>query len=183
MSEEAVEVPAEGAAKKKSKKKLIIILAAIILLLGGGAGAYFGGFVGGKKADDAQAADAGDAAAPTKGEKAKAKGKDKEAADTAGVFDDLPDVLVNLDNSGRQAHFLKIKISLEVATKEDQVALDKVMPRVMDQFQTYLRELRTDDLKGAAGIYRLRQELLNRVSAAAAPIEVRDVLFRELLIQ
>ena len=32
-------------------------------------------------------------------------------------------------------------------------------------------------------MYRLREELLTRVSAAASPTTVYDVLFREMLIQ
>ena len=55
--------------------------------------------------------------------------------------------------------------------------------RVIDQFQTYLRELRVRDLRGSAGIYRLQMELLWRVNQAAAPVEVKDVLFQEILIQ
>jgi flagellar FliL protein len=58
-----------------------------------------------------------------------------------------------------------------------------VAPRVIDQFQTYLREMRVEDLRGSAGIYRLRQELLYRVNIAADPVKVKDVLFQEMLIQ
>ena len=44
-----------------------------------------------------------------------------------------------------------------------------MMPRIVDNFQVYLRELRIEDLQGAAGIYRLREELLLRVNAAVRP--------------
>ena len=54
------------------------------------------------------------------------------------------------------------------------------MPKIIDNFQTYLRELRIDDLKGSAGMYRLREELLIRVNAGAAPIKIKDVLFKEM---
>ena len=47
----------------------------------------------------------------------------------------------------------------------------------------YLRELRVDDLHGSAGIYRLKEELLRRVSVAAYPVLIRDVLFKEMLVQ
>ncbi len=53
----------------------------------------------------------------------------------------------------------------------------------MDNFQVYLRELRIEDLKGSAGMYRLREELLTRVNAAIAPAKVHDVLFKEMLVQ
>jgi flagellar protein FliL len=61
--------------------------------------------------------------------------------------------------------------------------LQAVMPRVIDNFQVYLRELRVEDLRGSAGVYRLREELLVRVNSAAAPVKVRDVLFKEMLVQ
>ena len=57
------------------------------------------------------------------------------------------------------------------------------MTKIIDNFQTYLRELRIEDLRGSAGMYRLREELFVRVNAAAAPVKVKDVLFREMLVQ
>ena len=70
-----------------------------------------------------------------------------------------------------------------MGSAEDVAAVEAVIPRVVDQFQTYLRELRVRDLRGSAGIYRLQMELLWRVNQAAAPVEVKDVLFQEILIQ
>jgi flagellar FliL protein len=32
-------------------------------------------------------------------------------------------------------------------------------------------------------MYRLREELLARVNAAVAPVKVRDILFKEMLVQ
>ena len=57
------------------------------------------------------------------------------------------------------------------------------MPRIVDSFQVYLRELRIEDLQGSAGLQRLREELLMRVNSAAQPTVVRDVRFREMLGQ
>ena len=54
---------------------------------------------------------------------------------------------------------------------------------MVDQFQGYLRELRMDDLKGSAGIARVKEELLRRVNVAAAPYKVRDVLLQEMIVQ
>jgi flagellar protein FliL len=58
-----------------------------------------------------------------------------------------------------------------------------VLPRIIDNFQVYLRELRVEDLKGSGGMYRLREELLLRVNAAVAPAKINDVLFKEMLVQ
>jgi flagellar FliL protein len=99
------------------------------------------------------------------------------------VFYDVPDMVVNLSNDGRRKTFLKLQVSLELENEADKQAVEKVMPRVIDHFQTYLRQLRTQDLSGSAGIYRMRQELLARVRTAVYPVEVKDVLFREVLIQ
>ena len=107
----------------------------------------------------------------------------KEEAKTA-VFVDLPDVLVNLSNSGNdRTQYLKVKITLELP---NQALVDKIkplMPRVMDTFQTYLRELRPTDLDGSAGLYRLKEALTRRVNAAVAPSHITAVLFKEIVVQ
>ncbi|MBZ0325118.1 MAG: flagellar basal body-associated FliL family protein, partial [Alphaproteobacteria bacterium] len=90
---------------------------------------------------------------------------------------------VNLNSQSRKPVFLKMSISLELAGESDAARVRQVLPRVIDNFQTYLRELRTEDLQGSAGLYRLREELLVRVNHAAEPAKVRDVLFREMLVQ
>jgi flagellar protein FliL len=100
-----------------------------------------------------------------------------------GVFLDLPDLLVNLNSTGRKASFLKISISLDLEDQGDIIRIQAVMPRIIDNFQVYLRELRVEDLRGSGGIYRLREELLARVNAASSPVKVKDVLFKEMLVQ
>jgi flagellar protein FliL len=105
------------------------------------------------------------------------------AAPKPGVFLDLPDLLVNLNSTGRKASFLKISISLDLEDQGDIVRIQAVMPRIIDNFQVYLRELRVEDLRGSGGIYRLREELLARVNAASSPVKVKDVLFKEMLVQ
>ena len=57
------------------------------------------------------------------------------------------------------------------------------MPRLLDMFQTYLREMRPDELRGSAGTYRLREELIARANVAVMPVKVNDVLFTQILIQ
>jgi flagellar protein FliL len=117
-------------------------------------------------------------------EKHAAKPDAHGAAAPAEVFFRVPDIVVNLNNTGRSSpSFLKISILIEAAHPEDMPAIEKVMPRIVDNFQVYLRELRLADLRGTSGIDRLREELLLRVGIAARPVQVKDVLFREMLIQ
>ena len=87
------------------------------------------------------------------------------------VFLDMPDVLVNLSNTGGgdRTQYLKVKVVLELPDQELSAQIQPVMPRLMDTFQTYLRELRPTDLDGSAGLYRLKEELTRRVNAAIAP--------------
>ncbi|MEQ8194510.1 MAG: flagellar basal body-associated FliL family protein [Rhodospirillales bacterium] len=158
------------------KKKLLLIIGLVLLLVVGGASAaYFTGlmepllkmFSGGGET----------AAQPEAGKSASTSGPGNT------LFHDLPEILVNLNTGGRKASFLKIKVALELANAGDLPQVEKLMPRVLDNFQVYLRELRVEDLKGSAGMYRLREELLARVNAAVAPVKINDVLFKEMLVQ
>ena len=178
-SDETEESPApdeEGAAEGEGggvssagrKRLLIIVIVAVFLVVGGVAGAYFLGYL--------------DPLIE------KLTGKEKQAATAAvqgreTVFMDLPELLVNLNTGGRRAAFIKMKVTLEVEKKEFVPVIEKLMPRIIDNFQVYLRELKIEDLRGSIGMYRLREEMLIRVNTAAAPAQVNDVLFKEILIQ
>jgi flagellar FliL protein len=100
-------------------------------------------------------------------------------------FYELPQMMVNLNTTDGTTEFLRITVSLEIAndTPETRVQLDTMLPRVLDNFQTYMRELRLEDLNGSAGLFRLKQEMLSRINRAVDPVQVSDVLFSELLVQ
>ena len=187
---------ADGGGASK-KKKIIMIVAPLILLIGGGAGLYFTGMLDkllGKEHPAAEASAEGDKKEAGKeeagGEKA-AEGGEKKEGEKGGeggeghagpAFLKVPDLIVNLTSEGTP-RYLRLSVQLELANEADVKAVEAVLPRVIDQFQTYLRELRVQDLRGSKGMYRLQMELLSRVNAAAAPTEVKDVLFQEILIQ
>lgn len=176
----AVAVPA--AAKRGGKKKLVL-LAVPLLLAALGAGLWFTGILPGllgTKGDSAEHASPhpGEHRADTKNE----HGKDA-AAKPGPVFVELPEMVANLNAGGRRASFVKLKARLELARAEDQAAFIAAQPRVVDLFQTFLREMRPEELRGSAGTYRLREELVARANLAAAPAKVLEVLFTELLVQ
>jgi flagellar FliL protein len=109
---------------------------------------------------------------------------DTTAAAKPAVFVDLPEVLVNLSNAGSdRTQYLKVRIVLELPDQLLMQQIQPVMPRVLDTFQTYLRELRPTDLDGSSGLYRLKEELTRRVNAAIAPNKVSAVLFKEIVVQ
>src|SRR5712671_2651296 len=146
--------------KPKLPLKLMAIIAAGgVLVAGLGVGAYF--LIGSVRQSQA-------APVPVK----------------PAVFIDLPEVLVNLSNTGSdRTQYLKVKIVLELSDQLLAQQITPVMPRVMDTFQTYLRELRPTDLDGSAGLYRLKEELTRRVNVALAPNKVNAVLFKEIIVQ
>jgi len=152
--------------KFSGKKVLLFVLLPLLLLIGGGAFLYFSDILGGGQ----QEAAAEELA-------------DEMKKEELIYYDSIPPILVNLQSENRGASFLKVKVVLQVGSDQDIATLEEVMPRVLDNFQVYLRELRLADLQGSAGMYRLRQELLLRVTAAAYPAEIKDVLFQEILIQ
>lgn len=174
---------AEGGGKKRPNIKKIALFAGLplLILVGGGVGAYFAGFIGhhGEAQLECGHVKEGDKDYAACAEQlAKA-----EAGKAPGVFIPIPDMIVNLSSNSRQPRFLKISLKVELDNPEEQKRFEDIQPRVIDQFQTYLRELRVEDLRGSSGMYRMKIELLNRVRAAAPGMSVRDVLFQEILIQ
>ena len=105
------------------------------------------------------------------------------AASIVPTYVDLPEIVANLNTAGRRPSYVKVNARLEVTGPQDAERVRQVMPRVQDLFQTYLREMRPDELRGSAGSYRLREELLARANIAVAPAHINNVLFIQLLIQ
>jgi flagellar FliL protein len=163
-AEADAEEGAEGASaptKRKLSIKLVVMVAAGLLVVGGGGA---GGYVW----------------------YARHAGEARPASATAkpAVFVDMPEVLVNLANTGNdRTQYLKIKVVLELPDQALMQQIQPIMPRVMDTFQTYLRELRPTDLEGSAGLYRLKEELTRRVNAAISPSHINAVLFKEIVVQ
>ena len=159
------EAGTEAPAKKGIPKLFIIIGAALAVVLLAGGGLYL--FL---------SSSSGQAPAGADGHAAVA-----ESHDTF-IFN-LPPMMVNLNSNGEAASFMKLTIALEVADEETMNAIQPRLPKVIDAFQVYMRELRKSDLEGSAGIYRLKEELLRRVNLAIYPAHVESVLFKEILVQ
>ncbi len=173
---------AEAPAQRPSRRRLLIFIAVpIVLVILLAAGAYFSGLFNSLLGTKPAAAPS----APTAESAPAAPGKPGAPGQGGTVFYDMPELLVNLNSQGQQRkqNFLKIRVSFELQSPLDVPKVEAVMPRIVDNFQVYLRELRVDDLQGSAGMLRLREELLTRVNAAIKPAKVNDVLFKEILVQ
>lgn len=158
----------DGAGGKPGKMKLIIIAAVgvVVLLGGGGAGAYFMGVF-----DSAKPTETADADMP------------EAVVKKPAHYYALPEITVNLSTAETRATYLRMNISLEFSDKAMIAEVEPNMPRVMDAFQVYLRELRVDDLGGSAGLFRLKEELQRRINLAIYPARVDDILFNDIKVQ
>ena len=160
--------------KKGGKKRLVLLGAPLLLVLVLG-GLWFSGILPGmlgmgKKEAAAEHGGAG-------------PHLDDAKAAAAPIFVEVPEIVANLDSGQRRASYVKLKPKLEVAKAADEPIVAENMPRLLDLFTTYLREMRPEELRGSIGTYRLREELIARANIAAAPAHVLDVLFTEMIVQ
>ena len=191
----------EGAPAKKKIPLLFIIIPAALVVLGGGGGAAFM-LMQPKSAaaDDAHGAEAGAEKKDDHGKKAEKKGggghggggAEGEANPALGTISEgpdgvtfytLPDMVMNIQSADGRPTYLKLKLTLEMEDPELAAHLQGEMPRMNDMFQSFLRELRPEDLAGSSGTFQLRVEILRRVNLIAAPGKVDAVLIEEMLVQ
>lgn len=185
---------------KGGRRALIVMLVASLLVLGGGGGAaaYLLGLFGGSRAagdqagterrgEDREIATSTDDEGGSHGDGGSGHG---DAAGPAGdgvagraAFVDLPDLLVNLQPDGKRMRFLRLRLALEVEGEKAATSVKTLTPRVLDSFQMYLRALTVEDVQGSAGMQRLKEEMIARVNLAIEPGRIRDVLFKEILVQ
>ena len=155
----------DASAKKAGKSKSILMAVPVVLLLSG-AGLWFSGILphllGMDKHEDHA---------------------DEAARSVPPSYVDVPELVANLNSASHKPSYIKLVARIEVAKPEDAEKVKAALPRLQDLMQTYLREMRPEELRGSAGTYRLREELLVRANAAVAPAKVSDVLFTQMLVQ
>ncbi len=153
-------------------KLIIMIVVPVLLLVGGGAGAYFMGVFSGEEAS-------GEAMA----EEVVAEEMEPPVMPADVVFVDLPDLLLNLNVTGKRLRFLKVVTSLEVASEEMAEIVRQMTPRILDNLHLYFRSVSPEELAGPDGVYRIKEDLLIRINDTIQPAMVRDVLVKEMLVQ
>jgi len=179
------DVAAAGNAPAKGKRRLVLIAAAAVVTLaaGGVGGAWWFGALGSKVEADVGEDHAGEA---IDGQGSKAGGSPHGPKGTAGVepvFVDLPNMLVNLVDDGGNTRFLKLTVAVEVDDEKTAERIERLAPRIVDSFQLYLRTLTPGELRGPGSMFRLKEDLHVRIHQAIEPTKVRDVLFKEMLVQ
>ena len=170
MADEEADDESRRNKKRVGGRRFLLIFAILLVLLlaAGGAAVYFLGGVG--RTMNA-----------IMGEFSR---ESIEGAEIPGTFFQLEEMLVNLRTTpGLRRSFLKVKITLDLAPETDFEYISARQPKLVDVFSVFLRELRSEDLEGSQGVYRLRVELTKRANEVLRPYEVREVLFEQLTVQ
>ena len=159
--------PPEATSSNGGRRKLILLAAPVVLVVAVGSGLWFTGILPrllglGHGQDEGR----------------------QPARSLAPIYVDLPEMIANLNSNPRRPSYVKLVARLRgLPDRRMCERVKPVMPRLQDLFQTYLREMRPEELRGSAGTYRLREELIGRANLAAAPARITDVLFTQMLIQ
>jgi flagellar FliL protein len=155
-------------------KLIIMIVVPVLLLVGGGAGAYFMGVFSGEEA-----------AAEELGAEPEIEVAEVVVPEMPAdiVFVELPDLLLNLNVTGKRLRFLKVVTSLEVVNEEMADIVRQMTPRILDNLHLYFRSVRPEELAGPDGVYRIKEDLLVRINDTIEPASIRDVLVKEMLVQ
>lgn len=161
MADEIVE---DDAPPKKSKMPLII---GLVLALLGGAGGFYATWSGMILGD---------------GDKKHAEEEKKEIKDPFGdiAFIEIDPMIISVD-AQPERKLLRFRAQLEVpkAYEED---VTKVLPRVVDVLNSYLRALELSDIEDQAALTRLRAQMLRRVQVVTGQELVNDFLIMEFVL-
>ncbi len=173
-TEEAEGQTTDAAAKPRIGKKILLIVIPIIVLIL----IIIGYFIFSKRSNPAESTSKTD-------DKLGAHNSDvfKGDASNQNFFIDLEDFVVDLSSHDNRPSFLKLSLTLNLYKEAEVAAVNSKLPIIRDNFQLYLRELREADLNGSGGMYRLKEELLIRLNKILYPVQVKDILFREILIR
>jgi len=155
---------ADSPAPKPSKAPLLIGVVLALLLGGGGFYATFAGLVLAPATSDTAA----DPAAATPPPPA------REMA-----FLPVDPITINLGQRG-QARHLRLVAQLEVVPAHN-AEVARLMPRIVDVMNTYLRAVDLPELEEPAALMRLRAQMLRRIQIVVGPGRVTDLLIMEFI--
>lgn len=175
----------EAAAGKKKFPLMIVIVGVVVVALLGGGGATAMLLMKHK----APAVKVADAAKPKA--KKKEKGKDDKPEEGMGKTSDgpngvtyyaFPTILSDMQGDDGRPGQIKVDMTFELANADIADTINDNMPRMKDMLQTFLRELRPEDLSGSEGTFRLREELMRRVNLIIAPEKINTINLTGIVI-
>jgi flagellar FliL protein len=160
--EKPAEGESEGAPKKKGKKGLVIGLVLALVLGGGGFFAVYSGMILGAEEEEVATLE-------------------PEAEPLEPVaFVPLEPLVVSLGPNSR-SRYLKFQAQLEVDPSQEG-DVSKLVPRVMDVLNSYLRAVDVQDLEDPLALISLRAQMLRRIQLVTGDGRVRDLLIMEFVL-
>ncbi|MFK7939533.1 MAG: flagellar basal body-associated protein FliL [Roseovarius sp.] len=166
-----------GEETPKKASKLPMILGLVLALVGGGGGFYAvqsGLLFGADKSADMSD---GDMADDTKDTSENASEKAKPSITDVSFVPIDPLVIALGEPHG---HLLfRAQLEVQSAYSDD---VTKMMPRVVDVLNNYLRALDVEDLAETSSLARLRAQMLRRVQVVTGTGRVDDLLIMEFVL-
>ncbi|HKL65097.1 MAG TPA: flagellar basal body-associated FliL family protein [Roseovarius sp.] len=168
----------EDSADRAAPSRLPLIIGLVLALAGGGGG-FYAARAGLLPFSPGATGEAG--AAATGDGSGGGTTEEQETVDFGHlVYVPVEPLVISFSDGGRSRH-LRFRAELEVPGGEAQ-EVARVMPRIIDVLNTYLRALRISDLEESAALPRLRAQMLRRVQAVVGRTRVNDLLVMEFVL-
>ncbi|WP_121060637.1 flagellar basal body-associated FliL family protein [Chachezhania antarctica] len=159
-----MEDPSEEKGKKPGKMRFVIWIVLALVGAGGGFFATQMGLIPGGSSDHAEEVTEVD-----------------HGEDLSGIaFVELEPIVISVVDNGRSRH-LRFRGQLEVPM-EAKGDVEKVMPRVIDVLNGYLRALEVGDLEHPMVLPRMRAQMLRRIQIVVGRERVRDLLIMDFVL-
>lgn len=97
-----------------------------------------------------------------------------------GAFVPVPTIVVPMGSDARLRH-LRFTAQLEVP-QAHAAEVARLMPRILDVLNGYLRAIEMTDVEDRAGIFRLRAQMLRRIQIVTGEGRVTDLLVTEFVL-
>jgi len=111
-------------------------------------------------------------------------GKKAQVSNTTNVpevaFVPIQPLIINVGPPGENRH-LRFQAQLEVKPSA-QEEVTKLLPRVVDVLNSYLRAVEASELEKPVALVRLRAQMLRRVQVVTGAGRVRDLLIMEFVL-
>ena len=159
------DAPPDDEETPAKSSKMPLILGIVLALVGGGGGFYatWSGMILGS-----------DEHAETTKEHA------PKAASLDIAYVAVDPLVISLRGGSGSQH-LKFRAHLEVPTGAEE-EVEKILPRVVDVLNNYLRALEPSDLEDPSALAKLRSQMLRRVQVVTGAGKVNDLLIMEFVL-
>lgn len=106
-----------------------------------------------------------------------------EPQEMVNTFVTLENFTVRVNNAeGENNDYVRLKIILEVNNDEEIAIVQRNIPKIRDIIYSYLYSLKISDISKGSAIYFLREEITLRINKVLSTMNVKNVLFDELIV-